>query len=295
MGPGDEVITTPNTFIATVGAIVAAGARPVFVDCTEEYVIDPDLIESATTSHTKALIPVHFAGVPADMDRIMPIAHRHGLPVIEDSCQAIQGALNGKMHRHLGLTGAFSLHPLKNLNVWGDSGIIITDSEPMRDRLRLLRNHGLQNRDEVVIFGYNSRLDTVQAAVGNQLIQEIDWITATRIKWANKLDQALGSCPMPLWCLKDAPPTNAMSTTSTWCRPRTETNSWPFSRIGGSKPRSIILSLHLQRAAYRLGYKEGDFPVAEAQARSIITLPVHQHLEEPQIDYMIDKIREFYR
>ena len=170
VGPGDEVITSPNTFIATVGAIVASGARPVFVDCNDEYVINADLIEPAITSRTRAIIPVHYAGVAADMDRIMTVAQRHGLPVIEDACQAILGAVNGKCAGTFGVTGAFSLHPLKNLNVWGDSGVIITDSEEIRDRLRLLRNHGLSNRDEVACFGYNSRLDTIQAAVGNHLI-----------------------------------------------------------------------------------------------------------------------------
>lgn len=295
VGPGDEVITTPNTFIATVGAIVAAGARPVFVDCTEEYVIDPDLIESAITSHTKALMPVHYAGVPADMDKIMPIAHRHGLPVIEDSCQAIQGALNGKCTGTFGLTGAFSLHPLKNLNVWGDSGIIITDSEPMRDRLRLLRNHGLQNRDEVVIFGYNSRLDTVQAAVGNQLIQEIDWITATRIKWANKLDQALRELPDALMVPERQPHKRYVHHLYI-VQVKDRDQLLAFLQDRGIEAKvHYPIPLHLQRAAYRLGYKEGDFPVAEAQARSIITLPVHQHLEEQHIDYMIDNIREFYQ
>ena len=191
VGPGDEVITTPNTFIATVGAIVASGAHPVFVDCNDEYVINADLIEQAITSRTKAILPVHYAGVAADMDQIMTVAHRHGLPVIEDACQAILGAVNGKSAGTFGLTGAFSLHPLKNLNVWGDSGVIVTDSKEIRERLVLLRNHGLINRDEVACFGYNSRLDTIQAAVGNCLIQEIHWITETRLKWANRLDQAL--------------------------------------------------------------------------------------------------------
>ena len=252
VGPGDEVITTPNTFIATVGAIVASGARPVFVDCNDEYVINADLIEAAITSRTKAIMPVHYAGVAADMDRIMTVAHRHGLPVIEDACQAILGAVNGKCAGTFGLTGAFSLHPLKNLNVWGDSGVIITDNEEIRDRLVLLRNHGLLTRDEVVCFGYNSRLDTIQAAVGNHLIEKIHWITETRMKWANRLDQALsqlsGCITVPqrrshkryvhhLYMVRGQRPGQAYS---------------PGSKATASKPRSTIPFLCICRGARRI-------------------------------------------
>lgn len=295
VGPGDEVITTPNTFIATVGAIVAAGARPVFVDCTDEYVIDPDLIEAAITSHTKALMPVHYAGVPADMDRIMPIAHRHALPVIEDACQAIKGALNDKCAGTFGLTGAFSLHPLKNLNVWGDSGIIITDNEEMRDRLVLLRNHGLVNRDEVTVFGYNSRLDSVQAAVGNQLLGESEWITATRRKWAAQLDQALSELPEFVVVPRRRPHKRYVHHLYI-VQVKNRDRLLAFLQSQGVEAKvHYPIPVHLQRAAYYLGYKEGDFPVTESLAKSIITLPVHQHLEEAHIAYMIEKIREFYR
>ncbi|MBN1543049.1 DegT/DnrJ/EryC1/StrS family aminotransferase, partial [candidate division KSB1 bacterium] len=193
IGPGDEVITAPNTFIATVGAIVATGAKPVFVDVTQEFTLDPQLIESAITSRTKAIMPVHYAGHPADMTEIMEIAHRHGIQVIEDACQAIGAQVDGRTAGTYGAAAGFSLHPLKNLNVWGDSGIIVTDSKSVRDALHLLRNHGLCGRDEVKIFGYNSRLDSIQAVVGNHLIQRFEEITETRIKWAQTFDRALAS------------------------------------------------------------------------------------------------------
>jgi aminotransferase EvaB len=294
VGVGDAVITTPNTFIATVGAIVASGARPVFVDCNDEYVINADLIEAAISSRTRAIMPVHYAGVPADMDRIMAVAHRHGLPVIEDACQAILGALHGKCAGTFGLTGAFSLHPLKNLNVWGDAGVIITDNEEIRDRLRLLRNHGLVNRDEVACFGYNSRLDTVQAAVGNHLIQEIHWITETRIKWANRLDQALfrlsGSITVP-----QRRPHKRYVHHLYMVQAKDRDGLLAFLQSQGIEAKvHYPIPLHLQRCSAHLGYKAGDFPVAEALAQSMITLPAHQHLREEQIDYMTDKIREFY-
>ena len=295
VGPGDEVITAPNTFIATVGAIAASGARPVFVDITDEFVLNPDLLEGAITPRTKAIMPVHYAGVPADMDRIIGVAHRHGLPVIEDACQAISATLNGKCAGTFGLTGGFSLHPLKNLNVWGDSGIIITDSEEMRDRLVLLRNHGLRNRDEVDVFGYNSRLDSVQAVVGNHLIRELQWITASRIKWAQKMDAEFAELSEFI--------------TVPWRRPnkRYVHHLYMFQAHDRDRLLSFLLQngvdakvhypipLHLQRCSVHLGYKEGDFPVTEKQAQFILTLPVHQHLTEDQVNYMIEKIKEFYK
>ena len=294
IGPGDEVITAPNTFIATVGAIIASGATPVFVDVTDEYVINPDLIEKAINKRTKALMPVHYAGVAADMDKIMDIARNHGLPVVEDSCQAISASINSKNVGSFGVTGAFSMHPLKNLNVWGDSGLIVTDNEEIRDRLIMLRNHGLRNRDEVDIYGYNSRLDSIQAVVGKHLIKDIDWITETRIKWAQKLDAALAKLADNLFV-----PTRRE-------HKRYVHHLYMFSANDRDDLLHFLIDnnieakihypipMHLQRCAALLGYKEGDFPVTERQAKSIITLPVHQHLKEEQVDYMVHKINEFY-
>ncbi|MEW6386725.1 MAG: DegT/DnrJ/EryC1/StrS family aminotransferase [Thermodesulfobacteriota bacterium] len=295
VGPGDEVITTPNTFIATVGAIVAAGARPVFVDVTDEYVMDPDLIEGAITPRTRALMPVHYAGVPGDLDRILALAQSRGLPVVEDACQAIGAAFHGRCAGTFGITGAFSLHPLKNLNVWGDAGIIVTDDRDLRDRLALLRNHGLRNRDEVDLFGYNSRLDTVQAVVGLHLLQDFDRITATRIKWANRLDEALSRLS-PRVTVPARRPHKRYVHHLYMVQAQDRDQLLTFLQARGIEAKvHYPIPLHLQRASAHLGYQAGDFPVAETQARSIITLPVHQHLSEEQVDYMIEMIREFYR
>ena len=294
VGEGDEVITSPNTFIATVGAIVATGARPVFVDVLEDYTINPDLIEEAITYKTKAIMPVHYAGHPANMPAIMSMADTHGLPVVEDACQAITAAIDSRCAGTFGISGGFSLHPLKNLNVWGDGGIIVTDSKKLLDKLTLLRNHGLKGRDEVQMFGYNSRLDTLQAIVGNHLIKDIEQITEKRIKWAKKVDAALNDL-----------------TTCITIPDREENRRYVYHLyMLMVKDRDGLLSylvengieakvhypipLHLQEAALHLGYKKGDFPVTEAQCDSIITLPVHQHLLEEQVDYMISKIRQFY-
>jgi len=293
--PGDEVITTPNTFIATVGAIIATGARPVFVDVTDEYVINPDLIEGVVTQRTKAIMPVHYTGVPADMDKIMTIAHKHALPVIEDSCQAIGATFDGKCAGTFGLTGGFSLHPLKNLNVWGDSGIIVTDSAEVRDRLVLLRNHGMVNRDEVDIFGYNSRLDSIQAVVGKHLVKDLDWITETRIRWANRFDEALSELTEFVQ-IPERRENKRYVYHLYMVMANDRDNLLTFLLNNGIEAKvHYPIPLHLQRCSTHLGYKEGDFPVTESQAKSIITLPVHQHLREAEMAYMISKIKEFYK
>lgn len=294
VGPADDVITVPNTFIATVGAIVATGARPVFVDVGDEFTMNPSLIERAITPRTKVLLPVHYAGHPADMPEIMDIAEKHGLIVIEDACQAISAAINNKCAGTFGAAGSFSLHPLKNLNVWGDGGIVVTDSEQIRHRLILLRNHGLKNRDQVEIFGYNSRLDSLQAIVGNYLIKDIDKITETRIKWAQKFDCALGKLkPYITMPERRSGKRYVYHLYMVMAQDRDMLLSY-LAESGIEAKVHYPIPLHLQKAAAHLGYKEGDFPVTEAQCKSIITLPVHQHLSAEQIDYVIKKIEEFY-
>ena len=189
--PGDEVITTPYTFFATIGAIVTAGGVPVFADIRDDYNIDPQAIEAAITPKTKAIMPVHWSGLPCDMERIMEIADRYNLFVVEDACHAIKAECNGQFAGRFGLAGCFSMHPLKNLNVWGDGGYIITDDTQFHDKLVLMRNHGLINRNECVQFSYNSRLDSIQAVVANHLLQKIDYITDSRIAPALRYDELL--------------------------------------------------------------------------------------------------------
>ena len=294
VGGGDEVITAPNTFIATVGAIVATGATPVFVDVKDDYTINPALIKKAITPKTKAIMPVHYAGHPADMPEIIAIAEEHGLAVVEDSCQAITAAINNRYVGTFGIAGGFSLHPLKNLNVWGDGGVIVTNSEEMREKLILLRNHGLKNRDEVQVFGYNSRLDSLQAIVGNHLIGDIEKITETRIKWAGRIDAALSDLKKYIKIPKREPGKRYVyHLYMLMVEDRDELLSH-LIKNGIEAKVHYPIPLHLQPAAIHLGYKRGDFPVAEAQCKSIITLPVHQHLTQEEIDYSIEKMREFY-
>ena len=294
IGSGDEVITAPNSFIATAGAIANAGARPVFVDVNDEYNMDVNLIEKAITPNTKAIMPVHLTGNPADMPKIMEIASSYNLYVIEDACQAVSASINGQPVGSFGIAGCFSFHPLKNLNMWGDGGIITTDSKELFDKLVLLRNHGMKNRDEVELFAYNSRLDTIQAIVGNQLLNVLDAITDTRIRNAKKYDDALSD--MTDYITIPPRKSNVKQVYHTYviqAKKRDKLLAY-LAEKGIETKVHYPIPIHLQPASRYLGYKEGDFPVCEAQAKSIITLPVHQHLTENEITYVIDSIRRFY-
>lgn len=294
VGPGDEVITSANTFVATAGAIATAGAKVVFVDCDDRFVIDPGKIEAAITEKTKAIMPVHWGGQPANMPQILQLAQSRGLPVIEDACQSIGAAVGGKRCGTFGDAAGFSLHPLKNLNVWGDGGVITTNSAELRDKLRLLRNHGMTTRDEYAFYAYNSRLDSLQAVVGNHLIGDTEWITEARIKNARRLDAALALLDKHLTLPRREPSETHVYHLYQFLTPRRdELHGFLRDKGIGAKihyPRP----LHLQPASAAYGYQEGDFPVAEAQAKQTITLPVHQHLTDDEVRYMIDSIREFF-
>lgn len=294
VGPGDEVITSPNTFIASVGAIAMTGAKPVFVDNNDVYTIDVDLIEAAITPKTKAILPVHLSGHPADMPAIIEIANRHNLIVVEDAAQAILAAIDGKPVGSWGETAAFSLHPLKNLNVWGDGGIIATESKETYNRLRLFRNHGLSSRDNVEIFGHNSRLDSLQAVIGNRLIDEVYDITDQRIANAGKLDNGLRELGEYVVIPPRRPHVKQVYHTYVIQVSDRDGLFDHLIKAGVDAKIHYPVPLHLQPAAKYLGYKEGDFPVCEEHCKTIISLPAHQHLTQDEIDYMIDSVRNFY-
>jgi len=294
IGHGDEVITTPNTFVATVGAIVMAGACPVFVDNNEEYTIDVSKINDAITPRTKAIMPVHLTGCPADMPAIMEIAHRNGLIVIEDAAQAILASIDGKSVGSWGATAGFSLHPLKNLNIWGDGGIIVTRSKELFDKLRLFRNHGMATRDEIAFWSHNCRLDTLQAVIANRLMKHVHTITNKRIANAKLYDESFADLHE---CIQIPPRrANVKQVFHTYViRVKDRERLYAFLIEKGIDVKiHYPIPLHLQKAAEGLGYKEGDFPVCEEDCRTIITLPVHQHLKPEDINYVIDRIRDFY-
>ena len=224
----------------------------------------------------------------------MEIAQRYGLLVIEDACQAVSASINGKPVGSFGISGCFSLHPLKNLNVWGDGGVVTTDSDELAEKLRLMRNHGLKNRDECEFFAYNSRLDTVQAIVGLRLMPALEAATEARIKHARTYDKAFSQ----LGELIKVPPRKAQvrqvfHTYVVQAKDRDNLHEYLCSN-GVEAKIHYPIPIHLQKASRYLGYKEGDFPQCEAQARSIITLPVHQHLTEEQLQYVIATVNRFY-
>jgi dTDP-4-amino-4,6-dideoxygalactose transaminase len=294
VGPGDEVITTPNTFIATVGAIAMTGARPVFVDNNEEHTIDVTKIEAAVTKRTKAIMPVHLSGTPADMPAVMKIAKRHSLRVVEDAAQAILASIDGKHVGSWGDAAGFSLHPLKNLNVWGDGGVIVTRSKDLYKKLKLFRNHGLVNRDEVEFFGHNCRLDSLHALIANRLIKKAHFITDKRIENAGRFDRAFKALSGYI----TIPPrrANVKRVYHTYVIHAERRDALLKYLIGKGISAKVHypIPVHLQKAARYLGYKKGDFPVCEEHCRNIITLPVHQHLSQGQMDHMIDSVYKFY-
>lgn len=293
IGPGDEVITTPFTFFATVGAIATIGAKAVFVDVSDDYNIDVSKIESAITLRTKALLPVHWHGCPAEMDTIMDLARRYRLYVVEDACMAIGAEFQGKRVGSWGDTGCFSLHPLKPLNVWGDGGMIVTNSAEIKDRLLLLRNHGLVNRNECALYAYNSRLDPLQAIVGGHLIHDIERIVEAKIRNAARYDAAFTKIPQLKVPPRDHNKKQVYHNYVLLAEHRDELVQY-LLRQGIDAKIHYPLPLHLQKASERWGYTRDDFPVAEYQAGQVLSLPVHQHLTLEQVDYVIAKVNEFY-
>ncbi|MCK5214155.1 MAG: DegT/DnrJ/EryC1/StrS family aminotransferase [Candidatus Omnitrophica bacterium] len=294
IGPGDEVITCVETFIATHGAIAATGARPVFVDSTEEFLIDCDQIEKVITDKTKAIVPIWFTGNAPDMERILAIAEKHNLKVVEDSCCGIDASIDGKKAGSFGDTGSFSFHPLKNLNVWSDAGMIITNDGALNDKLRLLRNHGLATRDEVDIYGVNSRMDTFQAVIALRLFPQVPAITDARIANAAQIDEGLKNVKQVTVPIRDPKVRQNYHLYMLRVEDRDALQKHLVDKEIEAKVHYPI-PLHLQKCAARLGYKKGGFPVCEKHAAEIISLPVHQHLGPEQVDFMIDNIKSFYK
>lgn len=293
IGPGDEVITAANTFYASVGAIAEVGATPVFVDCDDSFCIDPSLIEAAITKRTKALLPVHLTGNVADMPTIMKIAERHGLPVVEDGCQSLMAELNGRKVGSWGVATAFSMHPLKIINVWGDAGIVVTNDDAVDRMVRLLRNHGLRNRDEMEIFGYNSRLDSMQAVVGKWILRTINDIVDKRADNADYYDQGLSGIDGIRIPPRTAGVKNVYLLYVVFAQDRDGLFEYCLEK-GIEAKIHYPIPLYLQDALKILGHRKGDFPVTDRHAEQIISFPVDQHLASEEQDFVIDTVRAYY-
>jgi aminotransferase EvaB len=294
IGIGDEVITTPFTFFATIGAIVTAGAKPVFVDISkDDYNIDSNELESAITDKTKAILPVHWAGRVCDMENIMAIANKFKIKIVEDACHSYLATRNDKYAGTFGITGCFSFHPLKNLNVWGDGGIIVTDDDQVHRKLKLMRNHGLVDRENTEIFSYNSRLDTLQSVVARHMLAKIDTITDSRINNAQYFDSKLSEIS-EISVPKRVPNSiEVFHLYSILAKCRDELKEYLIingidAKIHYPKP------MHLQPAAQFLGFKKGSFPIAEFVSDNILSLPVHEFITFKQIDKVVELIKQFY-
>lgn len=293
VGAGDEVITAANTFVATVGAINEIGAIPVFVDVDETFCMNVELIEEKISPLTKAIVPVHFTGYMTKMDTVMEIAEKHNLIVVEDACQGILAEWKGKKSGTWGHAAAFSLHPLKNLNVWSDGGMIVTNNNALAQNIRLLRNHGLRDRDNVEILGYNSRLDTFQAVVGNWLLPKAEEISDLRIRNARLLDRGLSQIPQ----IKIPPRPRDMRVVYHLyiVSAQNRDELLAYCRSAGVEAKvHYPIPIYRQPALMRFN-RDYSFPITDRQAQSIISFPCDQHLSEVQIQEIIDTVKEFYR
>ncbi len=292
IGAGDEVITCPNSFIATAWTVVATGAQPVFVDVGEDLNMDPAKLEGAITARARAIIPVHLTGRPAPMDEITHIAQHRGLYVIEDAAQAIGARYGGKRVGSLGAAGCFSLHPLKNLGVYGDGGLITTDDDELAGKLRRLRNHGLRNRDECELWGYNSRLDPLQAAFAeiklayldgwNARCREIAALYAETLKPYVQVpeDRLYEECVYHNFVIRTAL--------------RDELGDHLLAH-GVDTRVHYRIPIHLQDAAKTLGYGEGDFPNSERFAQTMLSLPIYPELSQAEVEHVVKTIAGFNR
>jgi dTDP-4-amino-4,6-dideoxygalactose transaminase len=292
IGSGDEVITPPNSFVATASAIAVVGARPVFVDVRDDLNIDPEAISSAVTPRTRAIVPVHLTGRPAAMEAILDVASRHGLAVVEDCAQAVLAELGGRRVGSFGEIGCFSLHPLKTLSAAGDAGVLTTDDEGLARKLRLLRNIGLESRDDAVLWSTNSRLDTVQAAIMLAKLPHVEAWTEARRSIAATYRGALGEAT-GVSVPTERPNERAVYHTFVIHAEARDDLRAHLERMRIGTAVHYPVPIHLQSVGRALGYGPGDFPVAERQAERILSLPVHHGLTDAQRDYVVAGVLGF--
>ncbi len=285
IGPGDEVITSPFTFIASANAVLFAGAKPVFVDIDERtYNMHPGLIEAAITPRTKAILPVHLFGHPCDIEAIMEVAARHGLAVIEDACQAHGATVQGRKVGTFGV-GCFSFYPTKNITT-AEGGIITTDDPELADRAQLLRNHGQRERYYHETIGYNFRMTEIQAAIGSVQLHKIEQFTAARRANAAYLASRLEGVVTPY----EAPGCRHVYHQYVIRVPQgRDTLAEHLQRHGIATGIYYPLPVHKQVAYQRLGYRD-HLPVAEKASREVLSLPVHPALTREDLERIVEGV-----
>ncbi|MFB3916897.1 MAG: DegT/DnrJ/EryC1/StrS family aminotransferase [Terriglobales bacterium] len=294
---GDEVITTPFTFVATAGAIARLKARPVFVDIDPEtYNLDPRKLEAAITQRTRAIIPVHLFGQSAEMRPIMRVAGDHKLPVIEDAAQAIGAWYQGKPVGSIGAMGCFSFFPSKNLGGAGDGGMVTTDDELLAGRLKVLRVHGSPEKYHYELLGMNSRLDALQAAILSVKLRHLDNWTAARQRNAERYRRLFADAELDSWVQLPAEPTGRVHVYNQFVvRVQDRDGLRQYLRASGIPTEIYYPSpLHLQPAFAYLGYGPGDFPQAEAASRQTLALPIFAELDEAQQQRVVATMSAYY-
>jgi dTDP-4-amino-4,6-dideoxygalactose transaminase len=291
VGPGDEVITVPNTFMATAEAISYCGATPVFVDVAERtQTLDPGLLERAITQRTKAVIPVHLYGQMADMDPIMEIAGRHGLAVVEDACQAHGAEYKGRRAGSIGNAGCFSFYPGKNLGAWGEAGAVVTNDQALAGRIKVLRDHGQETKYHHTSIGWNGRMDGIQAAVLSVKLKGLEQGNAARREHARRYSELLSGAHG----LTVEPPASYGAPVFHLYVVRVGERDrvlHAMAQRGISCGIHYPIPVHLQKAYQHLGLGVGSFPVSERCAREILSLPMFPELTPNQIEAVAKELR----
>jgi len=292
IGPGDEVITTPFTFVATAHAIVHCGAKPVFVDIEPDtFNINPALIEPAITKSTKAIIPVHLYGQPANMDPIMEIAKARNLYVVEDAAQAFGARYNGKQVGSIGHIGCFSFFPTKNLGCYGDGGMVVTDNPDIADKVDILRRQGCREKYHAEMIGYNSRLDAIQAAILKVKLKYVDQWNEQRRNAAHRYNELLTESIIktPI----EAP--YAYHVYHQYTIKATKRDNLKSNLADKGIDTSIYYpsALHLHNAFRFLGNKKGDYPESERAAQEVLSLPMSNMLSILDQEYIIQSVELF--
>ena len=290
VGPNDEVITPCNSFYATTGAIVAVGATPVFCDVDDRYQADVDDMASRITRRTKLLLPVHWAGASPDMDAIGSLAQENDLEVLEDACMAIGGKWGERHPGTFGQVGAFSMHPLKTLNVMGDGGMVVTDNDEVHAWMQQYRNHGMVSRDHIEMWGVNMRLQPFQAVVASHMLTSLDERLQRRREIQSVLDEAILDIPEFRVPARDSRNLETVSLYMVLSSKRDQAIAH-LTENGVEAKIHYPTPLHLQKPGLAMGYAKGMMPVAESQADSLITLPAHEYLSIEQVEYEISQLR----
>jgi dTDP-4-amino-4,6-dideoxygalactose transaminase len=297
IGAGDEVITSPFTFVATASAITRAGATPVFADIdSNSYNLDPESVARAITSKTRAIIPVHLFGLPAEMQPIMALAEQGGIPVIEDAAQAIGAMYRGRKVGTIGAMGCFSFFPSKNLGGAGDGGIVTTGNPEHADRLRLLRVHGSRRKYQYEILGMNSRLDALQAAILRVKLRHLNDWTEQRRRNANRYRTLFAESLAAGYVTLPAEPDGIRHVYNQFTVRCPQRDLLRERLRSEGIPTEIYYPypLHLQPAFAYLGYKEGSLPNAEAAAREVLSFPNYPELAEDQQQMIVNAVARFY-